>query len=98
MYITVRTVAFHFLYRFDVLIVEVMLLNLLHSFAWPLFFKKGDDLVERHLCGPCMQCGHCADRCCVNLFMEGQSSAVRVFLFVCKFLKYRNITGVKLRH
>lgn len=41
-------------------------------------------------------CGHCADRCCVKLFMEGQSSAVRVFLFVCKYFKYLNITGVKL--
>lgn len=42
--------------------------------------------------------GHCADRCCVKLFMEGQSSVVRVFLFVCECLKYLNITGVKLRN
>lgn len=34
--------------------VEVMLLNLLHILAWPLFFKKGDDLVKCHLCGLCM--------------------------------------------
>lgn len=43
-------------------------------------------------------CGHCADRCCVKLFMEGQCSAVRVLLFVCECLKLFNTTGVELRN
>lgn len=93
-YITGRMVAIYFPHRFNVLVVKgYATKHTAHSYLAFVLQKRRR---------PCWMspvwsiyaCGHCADRCCVKLFMEGQSSAVRVFLFVCKCLKYLNITGV----